>query len=73
VPPCLATVLVGEDPAPVTYVRMKRSRCEQAGIRSRHIPLPATSTTAGTITAPSGDPGVHGILPQHPAALRACG
>jgi methylenetetrahydrofolate dehydrogenase (NADP+)/methenyltetrahydrofolate cyclohydrolase len=26
-PPCLATVLVGEDPASVTYVRMKQNRC----------------------------------------------
>ncbi|MER5882951.1 bifunctional 5,10-methylenetetrahydrofolate dehydrogenase/5,10-methenyltetrahydrofolate cyclohydrolase [Streptomyces sp. NPDC001941] len=67
--PCLATVLVGEDPASVTYVRMKRRRCEQAGIRSKHVPLPATVTTAelvDTVTALSEDPGVHGILLQHP-------
>ncbi|MFF8713037.1 tetrahydrofolate dehydrogenase/cyclohydrolase catalytic domain-containing protein, partial [Streptomyces sp. NPDC015184] len=31
--PCLATVLVGEDPASVTYVRMKRARCAKAGIQ----------------------------------------
>jgi len=37
--PCLATVLVGEDPGSVTYVKMKRNRCEQAGIASRHTPL----------------------------------
>jgi methylenetetrahydrofolate dehydrogenase (NADP+) / methenyltetrahydrofolate cyclohydrolase len=67
--PCLATVLVGEDPGSVTYVRMKRNRCEQAGIASRHTPLPETSTTAGlveVIAALSSDPGVHGILLQHP-------
>lgn len=67
--PCLATVLVGDDPASVTYVRMKRARCEKAGIRSRHIALPATTTTAelvDTITALSQDPEVHGILLQHP-------
>ena len=67
--PCLATVLVGEDPASVTYVRMKRARCEKAGIRSRHLGLPATVTTAElveAITALSGDPAVHGILLQHP-------
>jgi len=40
VTPTLATVLVGDDPASVTYVRMKRRRCEQAGIGSRHIGLP---------------------------------
>lgn len=31
--PCLATVLVGEDPGSVTYVAMKRSRCAKAGHR----------------------------------------
>jgi methylenetetrahydrofolate dehydrogenase (NADP+)/methenyltetrahydrofolate cyclohydrolase len=68
--PCLATVLVGDDPASVTYVRMKRARCEKAGITSRHVPLPASTTTAelvDTITALSDDPGVDGILLQHPA------
>ncbi|MFE1768845.1 bifunctional 5,10-methylenetetrahydrofolate dehydrogenase/5,10-methenyltetrahydrofolate cyclohydrolase [Streptomyces angustmyceticus] len=68
--PCLATVLVGDDPASVTYVRMKRARCAKAGIRSRHVPLPAATTTAElveAITALSHDPDVHGILLQHPA------
>ncbi|MEV5900817.1 bifunctional 5,10-methylenetetrahydrofolate dehydrogenase/5,10-methenyltetrahydrofolate cyclohydrolase [Streptomyces sp. NPDC052127] len=67
--PCLATVLVGEDPASVTYVRMKRARCAKAGIRSRHIALPATTTTAeliDTLAGLSDDPDVHGILLQHP-------
>ncbi|WP_411088298.1 bifunctional 5,10-methylenetetrahydrofolate dehydrogenase/5,10-methenyltetrahydrofolate cyclohydrolase [Streptomyces sp. 061-3] len=67
--PCLATVLVGEDPASVTYVRMKRRRCESAGVESRHVALPATSTTqdvVDAVTALSVDPGVHGILLQHP-------
>uniref|UniRef100_A0AAU2UY75 Bifunctional protein FolD n=1 Tax=Streptomyces sp. NBC_00003 TaxID=2903608 RepID=A0AAU2UY75_9ACTN len=67
--PCLATVLVGEDPASVTYVRMKRARCEKAGIRSRHVALPASVSTDGLIekiTEFSDDPGVHGILLQHP-------
>lgn len=35
--PCLATVIVGDDPASLTYVRMKESRCRQAGISSRHV------------------------------------
>jgi len=68
--PCLATVLVGDDPASVTYVRMKRNRCAKAGILSRHVALPAATTTAelvDTITALSNDPSVHGILLQHPA------
>ncbi|MFD5109691.1 bifunctional 5,10-methylenetetrahydrofolate dehydrogenase/5,10-methenyltetrahydrofolate cyclohydrolase [Streptomyces cinereoruber] len=69
VTPCLATVLVGEDPASVTYVKMKRNRCAQAGIRSQHVELPATTTTeelVAAITALSLDPEVHGILLQHP-------
>lgn len=44
--PCLATVLVGDDPASVTYVRMKRARCAKAGIQSRLIGLSAATTTA---------------------------
>ncbi|MGV9271504.1 bifunctional 5,10-methylenetetrahydrofolate dehydrogenase/5,10-methenyltetrahydrofolate cyclohydrolase [Kitasatospora sp. NPDC003701] len=69
VSPCLATVLVGEDPASVTYVRMKQARCAKVGIRSRHVPLPAAVSTGGlveTVTALSEDPDVHGILLQHP-------
>jgi methylenetetrahydrofolate dehydrogenase (NADP+)/methenyltetrahydrofolate cyclohydrolase len=67
--PCLATVIVGDDPASVTYVRMKENRCRQAGISSRHVALPAQATTAGLVAAITGlsaDPGVHGILLQHP-------
>jgi len=67
--PCLAAVLVGEDPASVTYVRMKRTRCEQAGIESRLVQLPASTTTARVVEAVgelSSDPAVHGILVQHP-------
>ncbi|MFF1909316.1 bifunctional 5,10-methylenetetrahydrofolate dehydrogenase/5,10-methenyltetrahydrofolate cyclohydrolase [Kitasatospora sp. NPDC058218] len=67
--PCLATVLVGADPASVTYVRMKQARCEKAGILSRHVALPASVSTSGlveTVGALSEDPQVHGILLQHP-------
>ncbi|WBB78350.1 bifunctional 5,10-methylenetetrahydrofolate dehydrogenase/5,10-methenyltetrahydrofolate cyclohydrolase [Micromonospora sp. WMMD882] len=69
VAPCLATVLVGDDPASVTYVRMKRNRCAQAGIDSRHVALPASITTdelVGAVAALSRDPAVHGTLLQHP-------
>ncbi|HEX5401767.1 MAG TPA: bifunctional 5,10-methylenetetrahydrofolate dehydrogenase/5,10-methenyltetrahydrofolate cyclohydrolase [Pseudonocardiaceae bacterium] len=68
-PPCLATVLVGDDPASATYVRMKQNRSRKAGIESRHVALPATTTTAelvDTINDLSADPSVHGILLQHP-------
>jgi methylenetetrahydrofolate dehydrogenase (NADP+) / methenyltetrahydrofolate cyclohydrolase len=67
--PCLATVIVGEDPASVTYVAMKRNRSAKAGIESRYVPLPEATTTAqlvATIRALSDDPTVHGILLQHP-------
>jgi methylenetetrahydrofolate dehydrogenase (NADP+)/methenyltetrahydrofolate cyclohydrolase len=67
--PCLATVLVGDDPASETYVRMKRNRCAQAGIDSRHVPLPAGTSTAELVDRVgelSVDPAVHGILLQHP-------
>jgi len=69
VQPCLATVLVGDDPASATYVRMKQNRSKKAGIASRSVVLPATTTPAelvAEITKLSGDPAVHGILLQHP-------
>jgi methylenetetrahydrofolate dehydrogenase (NADP+) / methenyltetrahydrofolate cyclohydrolase len=42
--PGLATVLVGEDPASEIYVRKKHEACEEAGIRSLHHGLPASTT-----------------------------
>ena len=69
VQPCLATVLVGDDPASATYVRMKQNRSKKAGIASRSVVLPAETTT-GELVAEihklSSDPAVHGILLQHP-------
>lgn len=67
--PCLAAVLVGDDPASVTYVKMKQARCRGAGVESRVVRLPADSTTAdvvGAIEQLSGDDSVDGILLQHP-------
>jgi methylenetetrahydrofolate dehydrogenase (NADP+) / methenyltetrahydrofolate cyclohydrolase len=67
--PCLATVLVGEDPASVTYVRMKQRRSSDAGFESRSLHLPASTTTAELVEGVAGlsaDPAVHGILLQHP-------
>jgi methylenetetrahydrofolate dehydrogenase (NADP+)/methenyltetrahydrofolate cyclohydrolase len=69
VQPCLATVLVGDDPASATYVRMKQNRSKKAGIASRSVVLPAETTTeelVGEIRQLSDDPAVHGILLQHP-------
>lgn len=67
--PCLATVLVGDDPSSVTYVRMKQNRAARSGVMSRDLHLPSTSTTAEVVDAVRGlsaDDGVDGILLQHP-------
>ncbi|MEQ8231597.1 MAG: tetrahydrofolate dehydrogenase/cyclohydrolase catalytic domain-containing protein [Gammaproteobacteria bacterium] len=69
VTPCLATVLVGADPASATYVRMKRKRCADVGMDSLPIEMPATTTTdelVRQIEQLSADPAVNGILLQHP-------
>jgi methylenetetrahydrofolate dehydrogenase (NADP+)/methenyltetrahydrofolate cyclohydrolase len=66
---CLATVLVGENPASKTYVRMKANRCREVGIDSRRVELPAATTTSELLDVLgelSSDPGVDGILLQHP-------
>lgn len=67
--PCLATVLVGDDPASATYVKMKRNRSRKNGIESRSLELGADTTTAQLVDAITGlsqDPAVDGILLQHP-------
>jgi methylenetetrahydrofolate dehydrogenase (NADP+)/methenyltetrahydrofolate cyclohydrolase len=67
--PCLAAVLVGKDPASVTYVQMKADRCRRVGVESRVVRLASESSTAevvAAIDALSADPTVHGILLQHP-------
>jgi len=64
-----ATVIVGDDPASVTYVRMKENRSRKVGMESRHVGLPGETTTAELVAVISGlsaDPAVHGILLQHP-------
>jgi methylenetetrahydrofolate dehydrogenase (NADP+) / methenyltetrahydrofolate cyclohydrolase len=68
-PPCLAAVLVGADPASVTYVRMKQARCRDAGISSLLVDLPTHSTTSDVVESVldlSEAPTVDGILVQHP-------
>jgi methylenetetrahydrofolate dehydrogenase (NADP+)/methenyltetrahydrofolate cyclohydrolase len=67
--PRLAVILVGEDPASVTYTRMKKKACEAAGMISDLIELPADSTQESVkdvIKRLNDDPGVHGIMVQHP-------
>ncbi|MFC5987228.1 bifunctional 5,10-methylenetetrahydrofolate dehydrogenase/5,10-methenyltetrahydrofolate cyclohydrolase [Marinicrinis lubricantis] len=67
--PCLATILVGDDPSSATYVRMKGNACRRLGIQSIRVELPAHTTTEqliGEIQKLNDDPAVHGILLQHP-------
>ncbi len=76
VTPCLATVLVGADPASVTYTAMKRKRCEAVGMKSLKVELPGDATTEQVIArveALSRDAGVHGILLQHPVPSQVDG
>lgn len=68
-PPCLATVLVGADPASEVYVRNKRNACARVGITSRHHPLPADTSQAALLAlvdALNDDNDVDGILVQLP-------
>jgi methylenetetrahydrofolate dehydrogenase (NADP+) / methenyltetrahydrofolate cyclohydrolase len=68
-PPILATILVGDDPASATYVKMKGNACQRIGMESLKIILPQASTTdelLREIDALNANPDVHGILLQHP-------
>ena len=67
--PTLATVLVGNDPASAAYVRTKRRRCEEVGIRSHSIELPSDTRSEQLVEHVqrlADDPAVHAILVQHP-------
>lgn len=69
VTPCLATILVGDDPASETYVRMKGNACKRLGIDSKRVVLEASTSTEELINVIQDlntDPSVHGILLQHP-------
>jgi methylenetetrahydrofolate dehydrogenase (NADP+)/methenyltetrahydrofolate cyclohydrolase len=67
--PGLAVVLVGDDPASAVYVKSKGKACEEAGMHSVTIRLPAdTSQEAldAQVDALNADPAIHGILVQMP-------
>ena len=67
--PCLAVVLVGEDPASEVYVRNKKRTGEEIGMRSIGHNLPDTTTQRELetlIQSLNSDPAVHGILCQFP-------
>lgn len=67
--PGLAAVLAGDDPASVTYVKMKRRACEKVGIASIAREFRSDATQEQILEAVhelNADPNVHGILVQHP-------
>ncbi len=67
--PCLATVLVGEDPASATYVKNKQKACVDVGITTKDHKLPATFSQKemnSLIELLNKDDSVHGILVQLP-------
>jgi methylenetetrahydrofolate dehydrogenase (NADP+)/methenyltetrahydrofolate cyclohydrolase len=67
--PGLTVVLVGENPASQVYVRMKGRACEDAGMRSETVRLPAETPEAellALIDRLNADAAVHGILVQLP-------
>ena len=77
--PILATILVGEDPASATYVKMKGNACNRVGMESQKVLLSDETTTdqlLAEIDALNANPDVHGILLQHPVPAqideRAC-
>ena len=77
--PVLATILVGDDPASATYVKMKGNACRRVGMESLAIELPSSTRTNDLlreIEQLNQNPDVHGILLQHPVPAhideRAC-
>ena len=67
--PTLATILVGQDPASETYVKMKRNTCARVGMNSIAIEMSDATTTEELLTKINelnDDNDVHGILLQHP-------
>jgi len=67
--PGLGVVLVGDNPASRSYVSAKEKACEETGLLSREITMPATATKAEILAAVqqlNDDPDIHGILVQLP-------
>lgn len=69
VTPGLAVILVGDNPASVSYVTAKEKACREAGMYSREIRLPEETpeqVVVETVKALNADPAIHGILVQLP-------
>lgn len=69
VQPGLAVVIVGDDPASAVYVRAKGKACNEAGMHSETLALPASTSESelvAVIDRLNDDPAIHGILVQLP-------
>jgi len=69
IPPCLAVVLVGNDPASMVYVNNKKKACEKVGILSRSYELPEDTEEKDLLALVEQlnmDNSVHGVLVQLP-------
>ena len=67
--PGLAAILVGDDPASISYVAGKAKDCEEVGIDATTLRIPASisqDALLAEIERLNADPSVHGILPQLP-------
>ena len=68
-PPCLAVLLIGDDPASQVYVKHKEKACSEAGITSKTFRIPTTATAEdilALIHELNQDRSIDGILPQLP-------
>ena len=69
VTPCLAVVIVGDDPASHVYVSSKERACARLGIRSIRVDIPADAEygeVVSNVRRLNADPAVNGILVQSP-------
>ncbi|MBX7267031.1 bifunctional 5,10-methylenetetrahydrofolate dehydrogenase/5,10-methenyltetrahydrofolate cyclohydrolase [Micromonospora sp. Llam7] len=69
VTPALATVLVGDDAASAGYIGIKQRQAAELGFASPHVRLPGSASQAdlrAVLADFNRDPGVHGVLLQHP-------
>jgi len=67
--PCLAVILVGDDPASLSYVKSKEKALAEAGMESKDLRLPEATSEAqllSIIADLNNDKNVHGILVQSP-------
>ena len=65
----LAVIIVGEDPASQVYVSNKHKACEEAGMHSLQVEMPAETTQAeleAKIDEVASDPAIHGMIVQMP-------